>query len=251
MIGGPGDDRMHAGPAGDGDSVSFAGYGWSAVRVDLAAGTAHGQGRDRLTGFISVDGSGRADVIRGTDGNNYIESMGGRDKIYSLAGNDYIGLDVGGVVHAGPGDDAVSMGGSGDVRSGPGNDLIQIMRGRPRVDGGTDSDTFRVFGHAKPWILGGGGVDTLDLGRRLQGVVIDLVDHSSGMGVWSVDSIFGTNRSDIIRGTDADESFHGRGGHDRLFGRGGEDSLHGDGGTDRADGGAGQDRCHAEVSISC
>lgn len=251
VTGGPGDDRMHAGPPGDYDAVSFAGSGWGAVRVDLTTGTATGQGDDKLTGFTSVDGSGRADVIRGTDGNNYIEGMGGRDKVYSLAGNDYIRLNVGGVVHAGPGSDAVSTGGSGQVRLGVGNDVAEIRAGRPVVHGDAGNDELRVGGVARPWILGDAGRDLLSFRDRRRGVLVDLVNHDVGVGAWSVETVLGSRMPDIIRGGSGDDGFLGGGGDDRLIGRGGADNMYGENGDDYADGGPGDDGCWAETHVNC
>jgi Ca2+-binding RTX toxin-like protein len=76
LVGGPGDDRMFGGPYGDGfvgnagDDQMRGGGGvdraeyWDArgrVRVDLAAGTARGRGRDTLVSIESAIGSESGD----------------------------------------------------------------------------------------------------------------------------------------------------------------------------------------------
>ncbi|HEX2296721.1 MAG TPA: hypothetical protein VHN37_15620 [Actinomycetota bacterium] len=103
---------------GDRDVVRFYGSR-AAVTVDLAAGTATGQGTDRIVGIDMVVGSRYDDVISGDDTQNVI--LGGDgfgyDTITGLGSNDYL---IGGygsdAIDAGAGAADEVDGGSGDDR---------------------------------------------------------------------------------------------------------------------------------------
>jgi Ca2+-binding RTX toxin-like protein len=121
LSGGGGYDTILPGPGrdlvwgnGDPDQVSYADAA-GAVHVDLAAGTATGEGLDRLRGINQIGGSPFADLLLGDDHLNVIEGEGGDDRIYGRDGNDGLtgergdDLLVGGQGHdslvGGPGDD--------------------------------------------------------------------------------------------------------------------------------------------------
>jgi Ca2+-binding RTX toxin-like protein len=74
--------------------------------VDLRAGTARGQGPDRLSGIENIFGSAFGDDLRGDKGENFIDAGAGNDSMYGRAGYDslhgFSGHDVG---IAGPGID--------------------------------------------------------------------------------------------------------------------------------------------------
>lgn len=249
LTGGRGDDLLDAGPAGDADYAIFEGLGHG-VKVDLAKGTARGEGRDRLVGVRHIQGTRYADVIVGTDDGNSIEGGRGRDRIWTRGGNDTVSLAAG-MAYTGDGNDSVRIGGGGTVDTGPGGDLVDVWRGQPVVRTASGNDAV-FLGDARPWIYGGSDRDELHLDGRSFGVLIDLENHEVGLPVWSVERIFGTRFDDVIRGTDADESFQGKDGDDRLAGRGGVDNLYGDKGNDRADGGGPeQDWCYAEIKVNC
>ncbi len=100
---------------GDGsDLVRFA----SAVSVDLTAGTAAGEGQDRLSGVERVYGSQRADTLRGSPGQDALRGLGGNDtllgessadRLYGDGGDDRLlggwGTDT---CDGGPGTDSAS-----------------------------------------------------------------------------------------------------------------------------------------------
>ena len=126
LFGGNGDDRVF-GEGGDdlilgqrGDDTLDGGVdrdkAWYAtspnpVVVDLAAGTASGDGTDVLSGFEYLVGSRFDDVLDGDDGDNVL---------WGLAGNDTLG-------------------------GGPGKDLLLAAGGDDTLDGGPDRD--RLRGH--------------------------------------------------------------------------------------------------------
>jgi Ca2+-binding RTX toxin-like protein len=105
-----GDDVVHAGDGNDGlmggagndlldggAGLDFVTYYWSAagVQVNLAAGTATGEGNDTLVGVEHVVGSGQADVIVGDAADNDLWGDFGNDNIAGGGGDDYISSGVG------------------------------------------------------------------------------------------------------------------------------------------------------------
>ena len=68
----------------------------TAVTVDLAAGTATGEGSDALTAIEGVQGSPLGDTIAGDGIGNYLFGAGGDDRIGGAEGDDILDGDVGG-----------------------------------------------------------------------------------------------------------------------------------------------------------
>jgi Ca2+-binding RTX toxin-like protein len=84
IIGNGGNDTLNGG-AGI-DTVSFA--GGSAVTVNLATGTATGQGNDVFSNFEDIYGSSNNDTLIGDSNANSINGNGGNDTINGGLGND-------------------------------------------------------------------------------------------------------------------------------------------------------------------
>ncbi len=149
LAGGAGDDRLDG---GDGvDTASFVSSG-SGVNVDLAAGTASGEGSDTLSAIENARGSDQGDTLVGDVGGNVLTGRGGDDGVTGGGGEDALrggpGADQ---VHGGPGDDAL-RGGTGDdaLRGGDGDDFLGGGGGDDLLAGGPGRDTCR----------GGPGADT-------------------------------------------------------------------------------------------
>ncbi|HYH57631.1 MAG TPA: calcium-binding protein [Thermoleophilaceae bacterium] len=96
--GGTGDDaldggRENNGPMpGDVDTVSYASAP-AGVVVDLAVGVPQdtgGAGNDTITRFANLTGSPFGDTLRGTDGPDRVDALGGVDNVTTLAGEDVI-----------------------------------------------------------------------------------------------------------------------------------------------------------------
>ncbi|MGH2731142.1 MAG: calcium-binding protein, partial [Actinomycetota bacterium] len=62
----------------------------AAVHVDLAAGTATGQGSDDLTNLEGLFGSSLADVLLGDASTNVLFGLGGNDQLLGAAGDDFL-----------------------------------------------------------------------------------------------------------------------------------------------------------------
>ncbi|MGH2530346.1 MAG: calcium-binding protein [Actinomycetota bacterium] len=140
ICGGPGDDRLMGGRGNDllsggtgDDSLDGGGQVFDLVsyidapgpvRVDLAAGTALGEGMDALAGVDDAQGSNFNDVLVGDAGWNDIEGLGGDDVIVGGDGGDFL--------EGGPGNDRIQ----GD----DGNDYLYGHEGHDRLDGGPGRD---------------------------------------------------------------------------------------------------------------
>jgi CSLREA domain-containing protein len=113
-----GDDLLIGGDDSSLDMASFAAAP-GPVTVDLAAGTATGDGVDELIGIESIEGGPFADTLSGDGGVNEIISGNGADQIDPRGGPD--------AVNGGPGDDTITIrdgGGDNQIRCGPGNDTL-------------------------------------------------------------------------------------------------------------------------------
>lgn len=140
MAGGAGNDRMTGGLGVD--WVSFYGLR-SPVVVDLAAGTATGQGGDTLRTVESVYGSNAGDTLRGAGNHNYMHGYGGNDVFYGRGGSDQLfgyggrdrayGGDGNDYTYGFGGDDALyGEGGRDAFNGGPGVDLCRQGPGSGR-----------------------------------------------------------------------------------------------------------------------
>jgi Ca2+-binding RTX toxin-like protein len=112
LDGGLGDDTLYGG-AGI-DTVSFEGVE-IAVVVDLAAGSASGQGNDVLAGIENVVGSTQDDWIQGDSRANRLDGGYGSDTLIGGAGNDTL----------------VASGGADSLLGGSGADVFFLFRDDP------------------------------------------------------------------------------------------------------------------------
>ncbi len=160
LRGGPGNDMLAGGPAADllrgdegddvlagGSDVDTASYrnATVGVTVDLAAGTASGQGDDLFVGDVEdILGSQLDDTLSGNAGPNKIQGRGGADTIDGRAGDDDLrGNGKDDVIVGGAGDDRLHGGSGADsLEGGEGRDELIGSSGAPDLcDGGLDVDT--------------------------------------------------------------------------------------------------------------
>ena len=94
LFGLAGDDFLAGGLGNDtidgGSGLDYADFAFDAgaVVVDLAAGTATGQGVDLLLSIEQVRGSAAADTLRGDGGFNYLDGFDGDDVLEARHGDD-------------------------------------------------------------------------------------------------------------------------------------------------------------------
>lgn len=217
LSGGFGNDILSGGLGSDSVSYASASQG---VNVNLASGTATGEGADSLdveniVGSPHDDvlvGDGAANVIRGGDGADAIDGAGGGDHLIGEWGDD--------AITGGDGNDDIA-GGRGDdwADGGKGRDRLAGQEGFDELRGGVGRDTLRG-GSDGDILLGGPGDDVIDGGS----------DGDFCKGGGGSDSIDGGEGDDLLLGGEGHDSIAGSAGNDTLAGEAGDDSL--DGGLD-------------------
>lgn len=197
LIGGTGADQLLAGRGSD--YVAFIDSP-APVEVDLAAGTASGEGKDDIRGVENLFGSPGDDVLIGNaKGNEFIGGVSGDDRFVGRAGNDAFWRDAG----------------RGDLDGGSGRDRVfYAFSGTVDLTSGTAVGVdFSDFLVAIEDAAGGGGRHTLigdENDNRLEG---------------------GSSR-DVLEGRGGDDDIHGGRGADALAGGDGIDVLNGGAGED-------------------
>ena len=209
--GSAGDDTMDGGEGRDLITFTFAG---DPVTLDLAAGTATGQGTDTVTGMEDVVGSLFSDDLTGDDGPNVIDAALGADTVNGLGGSDtLIGERGDDTLDGGDDADDIDPGlGDDSVAGGPGADHVVASPGADALDGGD-------------------GVDTVDYSLADASVEIDLAAGTARSTqddtVTTFENVIGSDFDDQVLGDDQANDLDGRLGVDTISGRGGDDLLTG------------------------
>lgn len=281
LAGGSGDDWLRLRAAygstrrlGSLTTLSFA-ESRHPVQVDLAAGTATGEGDDTIvtTGRIQVDGSRyddellgseRADVLDGRGGDDTLAGGAGRDALLSYQGDDRLDGGTGA-------DMLISTRGSDTLDGGDGRDwLIAGSRWPTTMLGGDGFDVLSRQIRSGPTgpIDGGAGGNQLELdpqlwfdGPRLE-IAVDRATQTavlrSGEREQTVEfadvaaftlwgdarwSFTGTDEDDFLQVLDGSVEAHTLGGDDQMIGGERADLLDGGDGVDAAWGGGGHNTC--------
>jgi Ca2+-binding RTX toxin-like protein len=269
LEGGPGDDTISG--ANGFDALTFFGSS-TPVTVDLAAGTAAGEGTDTFTSVELVYGSELNDTIRGNDQSNVLSGMGGDDIVDGRGDVDVIAFpftEAGVVVDMGPG---TATGQGADTFSAiegvygspfddalTGNDAANILYGDLGNDTlkGLGGDDYFVPDLGDDVVDGGaGGYDIVDFGFSLIGVTASLTTGSAtGDGqdsMTGIEALVGSDFHDELEGGPGDDILFGGIGPDLLKGLAGNDDLSGGPDSDFTDGGPGFDNCSTnEGGASC
>jgi Ca2+-binding RTX toxin-like protein len=145
LQGGAGDDLLDG--RGGIDKASYRVHR-RPVRVDLAAGTAlsNRRERDRLRSVEQVEGGAGDDVLRGGPGRNLLQGLAGDDVLDGRAGDD--------VLVGNEGSDAKGPPDRDLLRGGPGRDALYGDAGPDHLVGESGADR----------LIGGLGVDLFDAG---------------------------------------------------------------------------------------
>ena len=167
------------------------------VVVDLGAGRARGQGRDRLSGINCVAGTKFADIMHGSDGPELFLAGYGADQIDTRGGRDGVFGD--------PGADHIELGdGNDSAYGGYGRDQILGRGGNDLVVGMHDGDL----------LSGGNGDDRVHAGL--------FCDPNGDFGNGTVDAdpnvVFGGPGDDYVTGDLGDDRVDGGPGNDRGTG---------------------------------
>ncbi len=190
-----------------------------------------------------VIGTGAADVLFGGAGNDRLFGGGGADLVEGGAGNDIIegGLTFDDTLRGGDGNDTIQAVGGGRIEGNGGNDTFFVVNastlgGRATADsdifdGGAGIDVFNAANETSTFY-------TINLANRSvnRGAYdpqnVTLANFENAVGSQGNDRIVGDVKANFLRGA---------GGNDRLVGFGGNDTLIGDGGNDFVAGGIGND----------
>ncbi|MGH2635297.1 MAG: calcium-binding protein [Actinomycetota bacterium] len=205
LTGSPGDDLILGDEAdnvlrgGDGtDTIDFSAAA-SGVSVDLAAGSAAGQGSDTLEAIENVIGSPADDDLTGDGADNVLAGATGDDTIDGGAGADTL---VGG-----EGNDTASFASSSAAVT------VDLRKGTAKGDGDDTIDGFEN-------VLGSGKADSIS-------------------GNKSSNELDGRGGKDDVSGGDGTDEVLGGDGNDLLFGGNGNDIVKGGNGKDQLNGGKG------------
>lgn len=243
-----GDDTIEGGAGNDTldggigiDTLSYANAG-SSVTVSLAVATPQvtgGAGTDTVSTFENLTGSGFADTLTGTAGNNTINGGDGGDTITSLAGND--------TINAGSGDDTVNMSTmdlNDTVHGGAGNDTLKFTDTGAVASDLNNVDGFEhiVLGNATTTvkILASLFTDVSRPSGPASGDAAIYVDGSAltGANCLTFDGSLSANGYLYITGSAQGDTLIGTGNSstnnwgDRLYGAGAADTLKGGSGAD-------------------
>jgi Ca2+-binding RTX toxin-like protein len=260
LAGGTGDDTL------DGDiGIDVANYvsSTTAVSVNLAVGTATGEGNDTLSNIENISGSNFNDTLTGDANNNVLIGNSGDDNINGGAGDDFL---LGGL-----GNDALDGGAGVDTAdysaiktavtvdlnigtaSGEGNDTLTNIE---NINGSAFDDT--LIGDANNNVInagdgndliegsfgtdsldGGNGNDTLDYTNlpATVGISVDMLAGTSDTGdtFSNIENVTGSTFNDALSGDNNNNTINGGDGDDTLNGRDGNDTLDGGNGFDTAD----------------
>jgi uncharacterized repeat protein (TIGR01451 family) len=270
LDGGDGNDQLFG---RDGDDILHGSKGFDLARfdgsaqgvtVDLAAGTATGEGSDTLDGIEGVIGSAHGDTLRGDDHGNDLYGKQGDDLLDGRGGSDYVRYDLA------TGPVRVRLG-SGTASGADGTDTLRhienVVGSQYADDLGGDADENVLLGRGgDDTIIGWGGFDyasydlsplpvvaSLTTGRTSGGDGSDSLASIEGLlGSPFADKLEGSGGSNVLSGRWGADELHGRGGRDSVFGNQGADHAFGEKGNDllaggpdndRLDGGKGKDRC--------
>lgn len=218
LFGGGGEDTLDGGLGNDslfgGSGTDTADYSSlaAAVTVNLAGGTATGQGTDTLNSIENAIGSSLADSLTGTTGSNRLDGLAGNDSLFGGDGTD-------------------------TLFGGDDNDVLNGGLGNDSMDGGAGIDTadYSSIATAVTVNLGNGSGTATGQGNDT---------------LLNIENAVGSSQSDFLTGGTADNRLEGLAGNDTLAGLAGNDSLYGGDGTDSLyggdnndvlDGGAGND----------
>lgn len=253
LLGMDGNDMLRPGPGADevdgnlgDDTVTFSAAS-ARVVVNLAQGTASGEGADQLAGLEHIIGSRFSDRLTGNGARNVIRGSGGSDDISGLAGGDtLIGGGSGDLLKGGSGRDSLRGAKGGDtLRGGPDSDVLNGGGGRDTLAGQGGGDRL-VGGGGADKLDGAGGRDVLKGGGhadRLEGG--GEVDKLSGGP--ADDRLVGGGGGDLLEGDGGSDVLRGDAGGDTLRGGDGNDTLHGGDGNDTLNGGGGSDTCYQDA----
>jgi Ca2+-binding RTX toxin-like protein len=232
LVGSVGDDTI-----GGGEGFDTADFSASpaAVTVDLASGTAAGEGTDVVQSVEDVAGSIFDDRLTGNSGANSIDGGMGDDVVAGLSGDDALtggqGIDT--VTYANSVTGVAASLTTGTA-SGAGDDQLV---GFENLVGSPFDDVLGGDAGAND-LQGGPGVDTVTFAASPRPVSADLTAGLAGGSgadrLSGFEDVVGSPFDDLLTGDAGPNSIQGGAGNDTVAGHGGNDVLDGGAGVDTA-----------------
>ncbi|WP_310734336.1 Ig-like domain-containing protein [Ideonella livida] len=277
LRGGTGNDTLDGGDGTDTlllDDITgpvVVNLGSTAVTVSgtaVAAGTSRGMGSsdagtDTLSNFENIVGSGGADTLIGSAGDNVIEGAMGADSILAGAGNDTVYFDDSdAAADGGDGTDTLVVGSSVSTLdltltrdevytnfeildvTASGSQLVKLSDADVRaLTGGGTSGTLVIQGGADDIVrlVGANWPTTPTSTETLGGVTYDVYAYSVAGGTTTVKVQQGVSVGYLFRSGEDGELTNGSTGGDQYEGNGGNDTFNAGGGDDYGDSGEGDD----------
>lgn len=277
VSGDAGTDTLSGGP-GSQDIVSYASATRGGIQVNLAAGTAKGDGHDTLSGFEDVVGSPQGDTIVGDSEDNRLDGGVGDDTLTGGGGHDE--------AFGGPGTDtcngfAVEDSCGPEVNPPANSAFVALNRGLAGdslvVQGSQGPDELRIGRSGESWTVtdngpifaaegcvNGGNSNSASCADPTTGALIvatgengnDRIEIEPNVPASAKVRINGGAGSDTIIGgagddvLEAGENYNDPDdGNDTLIGNGGSDVLYADPGADDLQGGPGDDLLVSSVAV--
>jgi Ca2+-binding RTX toxin-like protein len=166
LAGGPGDDALDGGGGRD-----FAWYleAPGPVTVDLAAGTAGGEGSDTLANIEDIQGSNHDDTLTGNAGSNGLYAGPGNDAIDGRGGEDWVNFTSGPVAAllssgSATGEGTDTLTGIENLAGSRFDDALIGDAGPNKFTGGNGNDALSG-GDGDDTLTGDLGTDSLDGGN--------------------------------------------------------------------------------------
>ena len=233
LEGGAGADRLYGGNGADTASYTGSDAGVVVRLHNLSARGGHAEGDtfENTLGvtYTSTDGTTQTENLpdienlTGSDHNDILAGDRRDNRLYGAAGDD--------ILYGGPG------GGDDLMDGGAGADKLYGGQGDDRLTGGAGADQLRG-GAGQDWVSYEGSDSAVTV-KLLEGVVEG--GHAQGDLVIDIESVIGSDYSDILGGDNNANHLHGRAGDDELRGGDGDDVLDGGAGADQLNGGSGMD----------
>ena len=209
-----------------------------------------------------IYGLGGRDTLRGGDGNDILNGSAGRDALYGGEGDDTLRGGAGAIDHLDgeEGDDTYLLGrGDGWTvitnNDSEGHDILRFLEGINPSDLTTFANAGTFLGlHLIVRDNGKSTDDSVLFSNFFSGsqYEINAIEFADGT-VWNSKDIANrfftteaTQGFDIFRGSSGVDMFNGLAGRDRLYGGDGDDILYGDAGNDRVVGQNGDDELYGD-----
>lgn len=261
LFGGPGDDLVTGGEAGEGIPGGFCDN--SPLHFTGAVGVFLGPGDDIFNGTNKLIAAG-SDVVNGGSGNDELNGEFGVDWLFGGPDDDAVNGDDSTPTTAGDGpncldgnkgdDVLMASTGAGRANGHAGHDIVLGNVGADTLSGGRHGD-YLVGGNGSDWINGNngrdfifGGADTPPYGDNAPNSLFgDKGDDEVHGGSGADPFVFGDDQANTFTGDDfvyghaGDDFMDGGNGTDYVSGGDGKDTVQGGDGADTLLGGAGDD----------